>query len=84
MRSPASVGRGRGRPPGDGRGWNGEAFPHRTDHGVGVSVHEEPSVEPGIYLAGEWGARIEDIVVVTADGAERLNTAPHELTATDR
>lgn len=78
----------------------GEAFLHRTGHGIGVSVHEEPyiapgndlvlregmafSIEPGIYLAGEWGARIEDIVVVTADGAERLNTAPHELTATDR
>ncbi len=78
----------------------GEAFLHRTGHGIGVSVHEEPyiapgndlvlregmafSIEPGIYFAGEWGARIEDIVVVTADGAERLNTAPHELTATDR
>ncbi|WP_101848793.1 M24 family metallopeptidase [Zhihengliuella sp. ISTPL4] len=78
----------------------GEAFLHRTGHGIGVSVHEEPyiapgndlvlregmafSIEPGIYFAGEWGARIEDIVVVTADGVERLNTAPHELTATDR
>ncbi len=41
------------------------------------------SIEPGIYFPGEWGARIEDIVVVTADGVERLNTAPHELTATD-
>ncbi|WP_149084007.1 MULTISPECIES: M24 family metallopeptidase [Microbacterium] len=78
----------------------GEAFLHRTGHGIGVSVHEEPyiapgndlvlregmafSIEPGIYFAGEWGARIEDIVVVTADGAERLNTAPHELTASGR
>ncbi|MEZ7756481.1 Xaa-Pro peptidase family protein [Microbacterium paraoxydans] len=78
----------------------GEAFLHRTGHGIGVSVHEEPyiapgndlvlregmafSIEPGIYFAGEWGARIEDIVVVTADGAERLNTAPHELTTADR
>ena len=77
----------------------GEAFLHRTGHGIGVSVHEEPyiapgndlvlragmafSIEPGIYFPGEWGARIEDIVVVTADGVERLNTAPHELTATD-
>jgi Xaa-Pro aminopeptidase len=59
-------------------------------------VHEEPyivagntlelaegmafSVEPGIYLPGRWGARIEDIVVVTADGAEALNTRPHGLT----
>ncbi len=74
-----------------------EAFLHRTGHGIGVSVHEEPyiapgndlvlregmafSIEPGIYFAGEWGARIEDIVVVTADGCERLNVAPHRLTA---
>lgn len=75
----------------------GEAFLHRTGHGIGVSVHEEPyiapgndlvlregmafSIEPGIYFPGEWGARIEDIVVVTADGCERLNIAPHGLTA---
>ncbi|MFB8188817.1 M24 family metallopeptidase [Microbacterium sp. NPDC055988] len=75
----------------------GGAFLHRTGHGIGVSVHEEPyiapgndlvlregmafSIEPGIYFAGEWGARIEDIVIVTADGGERLNVAPHELTA---
>ncbi|WP_307360424.1 M24 family metallopeptidase [Microbacterium murale] len=77
----------------------GDAFLHRTGHGIGVSVHEEPyiapgndlvlregmafSIEPGIYFAGEWGARIEDIVVVTADGCERLNVAPHELTRAD-
>ncbi|WP_152176260.1 M24 family metallopeptidase, partial [Mycobacterium tuberculosis] len=42
------------------------------------------SIEPGIYFPGQWGARIEDIVVVTADGVERLNTAPHDLTTTDR
>ncbi len=75
----------------------GEAFLHRTGHGIGVSVHEEPyiapgndlvlregmafSIEPGIYFAGSWGARIEDIVVVTAVGGERLNLAPHELTS---
>lgn len=75
----------------------GEAFLHRTGHGIGVSVHEEPyiapgndlvlregmafSIEPGIYFAGEWGARIEDIVIVTADGCERLNVAPHDLRA---
>ncbi len=73
----------------------GERFIHRTGHGIGLDVHEEPyivsgsprplepgmafSVEPGVYLEGEWGARIEDIVVVTADGAESLNHRPHEL-----
>ena len=72
-----------------------EYFVHRTGHGIGLSVHEEPyivagndlplapgmafSVEPGIYFPGAWGARIEDIVVVTDDGAEPLNTRPHEL-----
>ncbi|MFP5021224.1 M24 family metallopeptidase [Pseudonocardia phyllosphaerae] len=74
---------------------HGEHFIHRTGHGIGLDVHEEPyivdgndlvlhegmafSVEPGIYQAGKWGARIEDIVVVTADGAERLNNNPHDL-----
>jgi Xaa-Pro dipeptidase len=73
-----------------------EHFIHRTGHGIGLDVHEEPyivegndlvleagmafSVEPGVYLAGRWGARIEDIVVVTNTGAERLNNRPHELT----
>jgi Xaa-Pro aminopeptidase len=73
----------------------GERFVHRTGHGIGLDVHEEPyivggntlplepgmafSVEPGVYLDGEWGARIEDIVVVTADGCERLNTRPRDL-----
>jgi D-alanyl-D-alanine dipeptidase len=72
-----------------------EHFVHRTGHGIGLSVHEEPyivagndlslaagmafSVEPGIYFPGQWGARIEDIVVVTDDGAEPLNNRPHEL-----
>src|SRR5689334_14118022 len=72
-----------------------EAFVHRTGHGIGLSVHEEPyivagndlplaegmafSVEPGIYFPGQWGARIEDIVIVTADGAESVNSRPHEL-----
>jgi Xaa-Pro aminopeptidase len=72
-----------------------DAFVHRTGHGIGLSVHEEPyivagndlpleagmafSVEPGIYFPGQWGARIEDIVVVTADGALAVNNRPHEL-----
>ena len=72
-----------------------EAFVHRTGHGIGLSVHEEPyivagndlplevgmafSVEPGIYFPGHWGARIEDIVIVTENGAEAVNTRPHEL-----
>lgn len=73
----------------------GEYFVHRTGHGIGLSVHEEPyivagndvplaagmafSVEPGIYLPGRWGARIEDIVIVTEDGAMSVNNRPHEL-----
>lgn len=72
-----------------------DAFIHRTGHGIGLSVHEEPyivegndevlregmvfSIEPGIYFPGQWGARIEDIVVVTADGCEPLNTRPRAL-----
>lgn len=72
-----------------------DAFVHRTGHGIGLSVHEEPyivagndipleegmafSVEPGIYFPGSWGARIEDIVIVTADGGVSVNHRPHEL-----
>ncbi len=70
-------------------------FVHRTGHGIGLAVHEEPyivagndlpltagmafSVEPGIYFPGHWGARIEDIVVVTDNGAMTVNNRPHEL-----
>ena len=73
-----------------------QVFVHRTGHGIGLSVHEEPyivagnrvelvegmafSIEPGIYFRGDWGARIEDIVVVTVDGCESMNTRPHGLT----
>ena len=73
----------------------GEAFLHRTGHGIGLETHEEPyivagnatvlepgmtfSIEPGIYLPGRHGARIEDIVVITDDGSERLNQRPREL-----
>jgi Xaa-Pro aminopeptidase len=77
----------------------GEAFLHRTGHGIGMETHEEPyivasnseplvagnafSVEPGIYVRDTWGARIEDIVVCTADGGERLNTTSTELYLVD-
>jgi Xaa-Pro aminopeptidase len=72
----------------------GEYFLHRTGHGIGLEVHEDPyivqgnpellqpgnafSVEPGIY-PGPHGARIEDILVCTEDGYERLNNATREL-----
>ncbi|PVZ03412.1 M24 family metallopeptidase [Actinomycetospora cinnamomea] len=74
---------------------HGEYFVHRTGHGIGLEVHEEPyivdgndlvlepgmafSVEPGIYFPGRWGARIEDIVVVTESGCEAVNRRPHDL-----
>jgi Xaa-Pro aminopeptidase len=73
----------------------GAAFLHRTGHGIGRETHEEPyivasndaplvegnafSVEPGIYIRDRWGARIEDIVICTAEGGERLNTTSTEL-----
>jgi Xaa-Pro aminopeptidase len=74
----------------------GPAFIHRTGHGIGLEEHEDPyivagnttplvaghafSVEPGIYLAGRYGARIEDIVVATDAGPRALNRSSHELT----
>lgn len=75
----------------------GEYFIHRTGHGIGVEEHEDPymvvgntdilsighcySVEPGIYLPGRLGFRLEDIVVATADGPSPLNVADHALAA---
>ncbi len=69
-------------------------FPHRTGHGVGLEVHEPPwlvagnrapletgmvhSVEPGVYLEGRFGVRLEDLVAVENDGAARLNRAPFD------
>ncbi|HVU14094.1 MAG TPA: Xaa-Pro peptidase family protein [Phototrophicaceae bacterium] len=73
----------------------GDAFLHRTGHGLGFDIHETPyivggdktvleagmvfSIEPGIYLRGKFGVRIEDIVTVTANGARRFNQSTHEL-----
>ena len=77
----------------------GSAFLHRVGHGLGMDVHEEPylvggnttplevgmvfSDEPGIYLAGNLGVRIEDSVVVTETGGKRLNEASRDLTVMD-
>lgn len=73
----------------------GEYFIHRTGHGIGMEEHEDPymvegndellaaghafSVEPGIYVAGKWGMRLEDIVVATDDGPLSMNHANHAL-----
>jgi Xaa-Pro aminopeptidase len=73
----------------------GDLFIHRTGHGIGQETHEEPyivedndleltegmafSIEPGIYVEGRFGARIEDIAICTADGLEVLNNTPREL-----
>jgi Xaa-Pro aminopeptidase len=73
----------------------GEQFIHRTGHGIGVTTHEPPymvegeermlepgmcfSIEPGIYLAGRFGVRIEDIVTVTENAGRRLNNTDHRI-----
>ncbi len=73
----------------------GDFFIHRTGHGIGMEAHEEPymvsgnklpiaaghafSVEPGIYLPGKWGMRLEDIVVATDDGPLSMNSVDHSL-----
>ncbi len=78
----------------DDAGW-GDAFVHSTGHGVGLEIHEAPrvaatardtlapgfvvTVEPGVYLPGHGGVRIEDTVVVTATGADPLTSFPKEL-----
>jgi Xaa-Pro dipeptidase len=77
----------------------GDLFMHRTGHGIGVEEHEDPyivsgnsqalvaghafSIEPGIYLPGRWGMRLEDIVVATSTGPDALNRADHGLIVVD-
>jgi Xaa-Pro aminopeptidase len=78
----------------------GEFFVHRTGHGIGMEEHEDPymvsgnvtpiaaghaySVEPGIYVPGKWGMRLEDIVVATENGPVSVNHANHALVVLDR
>jgi Xaa-Pro aminopeptidase len=73
----------------------GDFFIHRTGHGIGMDEHEDPylvtgndevlepgmcfSIEPGVYLPGRFGVRLEDIVCVTDDGAEVLNRTSHDI-----
>lgn len=77
----------------------GENFIHRTGHGIGVEAHEDPyivkgndtrlehghafSIEPGIYVDGRFGLRLEDIVVATSDGPDAMNRVDHQLVVVD-
>jgi Xaa-Pro dipeptidase len=77
----------------------GDYFIHRTGHGIGMDAHEEPyivsgntlplaaghafSIEPGIYMPGRWGMRLEDIVVATDAGPDSMNRADHGLAVLD-
>ena len=77
----------------------GASFIHRTGHGIGLDAHEQPyivkgneqlieagmafSIEPGIYLPGRWGMRIEDIVVATEGGVDRLNRSSRAIRFVD-
>ncbi|MCB0964240.1 MAG: M24 family metallopeptidase [Acidimicrobiales bacterium] len=79
-------------------GW-GDRFIHRTGHGIGVEAHEDPylvagnaapleaghafSIEPGIYLPGRWGLRLEDIVVAADGGPDPMNRVDHALVVVD-
>jgi Xaa-Pro aminopeptidase len=73
----------------------GDQFIHRTGHGIGMEAHEDPyivegnttrlevgnafSIEPGIYVAGRWGMRLEDIVIAGEAGPDPLNRSDHQL-----
>jgi Xaa-Pro aminopeptidase len=73
----------------------GEYFVHRTGHGLGIDIHEPPyitatselvldegmvfSIEPGIYLPGRFGIRLEEIVILRKDGAEILSSLPRDV-----
>jgi len=77
----------------------GDNFIHRTGHGIGTEAHEDPyivegnllellpghafSIEPGIYVPGRWGLRLEDIVVAAVDGPDNLTTTDHRLAVLD-
>jgi Xaa-Pro aminopeptidase len=77
----------------------GAFFVHRLGHGIGLDVHEDPylvagntavlesgmtfSIEPGIYLPGRFGIRIEDIVACAPSGADRLNRSHRDLRIVD-